>query len=247
MENRIRNIKIRRFLAFVYDIPFILLLAFTFHMLFGLIFKLDSEVFSVVMIYVTLAIIISYLLLGEFLFKNTIGKYLFGIEVVSSDLFDRPSLTSFIKRGLLKIIFPVEGLVLLFSHSKKRLGDQWSKTIVVNKETNKVRTSARFMIGIAVLIVLYFSFSFSMGLAARKTDFYKAGADYLAANGQVRITGLPKVVNQSRDSVDFGVPVSVENLDRFVCVYLGKSEGKWVVYKTVFFNENLGTSYGYSF
>lgn len=247
MGNRIGNIKIWRFLAFVYDILFILLLAFTFYMLLGLIFKMDSEGFATIMIFIALTIIILYLLFGELLLKNTLGKYLFGIKVVDSDRFERPSAKSFLKRGLAKILFPVEGLVLLFSRSKRRLGDLWSKSIVINKESDNLKPSVRLMIGIAALVALYFSFSISLGLAARRTDFYKAGADYLTASGQVRITGLPKVVSQSRDSVDFGVPVSIENLDRFGRVYLGKSDGKWVVYKTEFINRTLGTSFGYTF
>jgi uncharacterized RDD family membrane protein YckC len=246
METRTKNIKIWRFFAFIYDIPFILLASFTIYMLLGLIFRLDSDGFQSIMIYLTLAIIILYLFFGELLCKNTFGKFLFGIKVVDAEGSGKPSLTSFLKRGLLKIIFPVEGLVLLFSKSKKRLGDLWAKSSVVNEEASKLKPFARLLLGIAVLIVLYFSFSISMGLAARRTDFYKAGTDYLTGNNPVKITGLPKVVYQNGDSVYFGVPVSIENQARFATVYLVKTEGKWNVYNIKVITDQIGTSFGFN-
>jgi uncharacterized RDD family membrane protein YckC len=128
MEERIKNTKIKRVLAFVYDIIFILLAAFIVHLIFGLIFRLDSNGIESYMIYITLAIILIYLLFGELIFRNSLGKYLFGIEVADPVKFERPAAGSFIKRGLLKIIWPIEGLVLLFSRPKKRLGDMWSES-----------------------------------------------------------------------------------------------------------------------
>jgi uncharacterized RDD family membrane protein YckC len=246
MENQNRNIKILRFVAFVYDILFILLLTFTVYMLFGLIFKMDSAGFQGLLIILLLSVI-GYLLFGEWLFKNTFGKYLFGIEVVDSAGYNRLSPDSYFKRALPKILFPVEGLVLLFSRSKKRLGDLWGHSVVVKKDPGKVKPVTRLIIGVVVLIALYFSFSISMGLAAKNSDFYKAGVDYLTASGQVRITGLTSEVSQSPDSVAFSLPVSIDNKRMYVRVYLGKSDGKWVVSKTEFFNGHFGTAYAYSF
>ena len=247
MEERIKNSKLWRLLAFVYDIIFILLAAFTVHMMLGLIFIMDSEGFQDYVIYITLALILVYLLFGELLFKNTLGKYLLGIEVVDAERFARPSLQSFLKRGILKILWPVEGLVLLFSRSKKRLGDLWSDSIVVNKKTNTLKPFVRIIVGIAVIVVLYFSFSVSLGLAAKRTDFYKVGTDYLTASGQVTITGLTSEISQSRDSITFALPVSIENQRKYAKVYLGKSEGNWIVHRAEFLNGHLGTAFGYSF
>jgi uncharacterized RDD family membrane protein YckC len=247
MEERIKNTKITRLLAFGYDIVFIMLAAFTVHMIFGLIFKLDSEVFQSFMIFITLSIIIAYLLFGELIFRNTLGKYIFGIEITDPVKFERPSSGSFVKRGLLKIIWPIEGFVLLFSHTKKRLGDIWSKSIVVNKETNRLKLYARLILGVSAIVAIYFSFSISLGFAARGADFYKEGARYLTESGQVRITGLPKEVSQSRDTVSFEVPVSVENLNRFARIHLGRSDGKWMAYKAEFFSSHLGAAFSYSF
>jgi len=247
METMIKNIRLWRFLAFLYDIPFILLAAFTIYMLFGIFFKMDSDGFLSIMIYLAMAIIIIYLFFGEIFFKNTFGKYLFGLEVLDSSRFERLSAGRFLKRGLLKILWPIEGLVLLFSKSGRRVGDIWAGSIVVNKENNSVRPLVRLIIGAVTMIVLYLAFSFSLGLAARNADFYKAGTEFITASGQVKITGLTSEISQSRDSVSFCLPVSIENNRRYARIHLGKNEDKWVVSKIEFLSGQIGTSFGYSF
>jgi len=248
MENKIRNTRIKRFLAFIFDIAFITFLALTAYMLLGSIFKIDSERYQNFMIFPLLIIIISYLFFGELLFINTLGKYLTGIEIVSNERLERPSLQSFIKRGLLKIIFPVEGLVLMLSKTKRRLGDLWAETIVVNKETNKLKTSVRVIIGIVALIALLFSFRISMGIAVRKTDFYNIGINYLKSNSVVEIVGLPKAVNQTRSTVNFIVPISNGNQDKYTIIYLKKNGNEWNVDHTDFIKEQIiGFSYGFSY
>lgn len=248
METRIKNTRIKRFLVFIFDFIFIAFLAFTLYMLLGLIFKLDSQGFQNYLIYHLLIIIIIYLFFGEIIFKTTLGKYLFGVETVDNEEFERPSIKDFVKRGLLKIIFPVEGLVLLISKSKKRLGDLWAKTIVVNKEINRLKPSGRLIIGILTLIVLLFSFRISMGLAVKKADFYKVGINYLKNCNKVEIAGLPKVVNQTRNTVNFVVPVSNENHDKYAIIYLEKNGNEWSVNHTDFIKEHIiGFSYGLSY
>jgi uncharacterized RDD family membrane protein YckC len=238
---------IKRFLAFIFDFAFITLIAFVLFMLVGLIIPIDTDGYQNLMIVPLIIILIFYLFLGEIIFRDTLGKYLFGIEVVDKESMVRPSLLSLCKRGLLKIIFPVEGLVILLSKSKRRLGDFWAKTIVINKETNKLKSSVRLIIGLVVLIVLVFCFRISMGLAVKKTDFYNVGISYLQTSGAAKITGLPKVVNQTRNTVNFIVPVSNENRDKYVIIYLEKNGGVWEVNHTGYIKEHIiGFAYGFS-
>jgi uncharacterized RDD family membrane protein YckC len=103
MENRIEKTKRKRFFAFIFDFALIVCLAFTLYMLFGLIFKIDSEGYQYIM-YPLLIMILSYMFFGELIFNNTLGKNLLGIEVVDKERLEKPSLQSFIKRGLLKIL-----------------------------------------------------------------------------------------------------------------------------------------------
>ena len=164
MDNKLKGTKIKRFLAFVFDFVFILLFAFAIDMLIGLFFTIDTIGFQKNMIYPLLVISIPYLFFGEIVFGNTLGKVVFGLEIVDFEQPDRPSLQGLVKRGLLKIIFPVEGLVLLFSRSKRRLGDLWAKTIVVNKNSNRIKPYARIVLGVVALVVSYFSFATFTGI-----------------------------------------------------------------------------------
>lgn len=248
MENRFKRTKIKRLLAFIFDIAFISLLAFILYMLPGLIFKIDSNGYQNFMIFPLLIIIVLYIFCGELIFKNTFGKYLFGIKIVDSEKLERPSLKSFIKRGILKIIFPIEVIVLLFSSTKRRLGDLWAKTVVVNKESNKMKPLVRLIIGIAVFTVLLLTFRISMGLAVRNTDFYNIGINHLKSNTKAEIAGLPKVINQTRCKVNFIVPISDENHDKYAIVYLAKDGNEWSVNKTDFIKERIiGFSYSFSY
>jgi uncharacterized RDD family membrane protein YckC len=246
MEERIKKTTGKRFLAFIFDIAFITLLEFNLYMLLGIIFKIDSEGYQNFMIFPLLLILISYLFFGELMFKNTLGKYLFGIAVSGDEPNEKPSSQSYIKRGLLKIIFPVEGLVLLFSKTRKRLGDLWAKTIVINKEANKLNPSTRVVIGIVALIILIFSLRISMGLAVKNTDFYSIGINSLNNNPLIRIAGLPLHVTQTRCTVSFIVPISNENKDRYAIIYLDKYGSEWKINHTDFSKEHiLGFSYSF--
>jgi len=224
---------------------FIMFLAFSLNGLLGMIFKLDSDIYQNVMIYVLLILVLPYIFFGELIFKNSFGKYLFGIEVVDSENFERPSVWSFVKRGLIKIIWPVEGLVLLFAKNKKRLGDLWGKTIVANKTENQYNPPIRIAIGALTLIVLYFSFSTFMGLGVKNTDFYATGLDYLKTQN-IEISGLTKEVNQNGDIVNYVVPIDSDSEYKYVLICLEKIDGNWTVYHHELMNKHRGRTFNFT-
>jgi hypothetical protein len=56
------------------------------------------------------------------------------------------------------------------------------------------------------------------------------------------------VVNQTRNTVNFIVPISDENQNKYVIIYLEKNGNKWSVNHSHFIKEHiLGFSYGLSF
>lgn len=246
MENRLQNTKRKRFLSFIFDLIFIMFLAFSINGLLGIIFKLDSEIYQNLMLYVLMLLILPYIFFGELIFKNTLGKYLFGIEVVDNISFERPSAISFIKRGLIKIIWPVEGLVLLFAKNKKRLGDLWGKTIVTNKETNQYKPMIRVAIGAVTLTILYFSFSTFMGLGVKNTDFYSVGADYLKATLNIEINGLTREINQNGQIVNFVVPIDDDNGNKYALICLEKIKDEWTVFHSEFLKKHKGRTFNFS-
>ncbi len=210
-----------------------------------MIFKLDSEIYQNVMTYVLILLVFPYIFFGELIFKNTLGKYLFGIEVVDFENIERPSVWSFIKRGLIKIIWPVEGLVLLFAKNKKRLGDLWGKTIVVNKTENQYKSPIRIAIGAVTLIVLYFSFSIFMGLGVKNTDFYATGLEYLKTQN-VEVSGLTKEVNQNGNIVNYVVPIDSDNENNYALICLEKFDGKWSVYHHELLEKHKGRTFNFT-
>jgi antitoxin component YwqK of YwqJK toxin-antitoxin module len=245
MENRLLKTKRKRFLAFIFDMIFILFLAFSLNGLFGIFFKLDSEIYQNVMVYVLLIIVAPYIFFGELIFKNTLGKYLFGIEVVNNETLEKPSVLSFIKRGLIKIIWPVEGLVLLFAKNKKRLGDLWGKTIVVNKIENQYKPVIRLAIGAVTLVILYFSFSIFMGLGVKNTDFYSIGEEYLKIQN-IEISGLTEEVNQNGGIVNYVVPIDSNNENKYALICLEKVEGTWSVYHHELMKKHKGRTFNFT-
>ncbi len=247
MENRAIGITLKRFLAFVFDFIFIILLSFTLFGIMGLFFKIDSYGFHIFMWFLISIIVIAYLFFGELIFKNTLGKHLMGIEIIDNEKLERPSAANFIKRGLLKILWPIEGLVLLFSSSKKRLGDLWSKSIVVNKESNQFNLSVRILIGIISIVIIYFSFTISLKLATKNSDFYSIGKFYLNSVSGLEINGLPNTVNQNRQLVNFTVPIKDQNHNRYAVIYLEKNDGKWNVYYCEYIKNSIIIGFTYSY
>ena len=60
--------------------------------------------------------------------------------------------------------------------------------------------------------------------------------------------GLTKVLNQNRNTVNFIVPISNENQDKYAIIYLEKNGDDWSVNHTDFSKEHIiGFSYGFSF
>jgi uncharacterized RDD family membrane protein YckC len=246
MENF--KIKGKRLLAFVFDVFFIFLVSFSLYMLLGLIFKIDSEGYQKIMFFPLIILILLYIFFGEVIFKNTLGKYLLGIEVAEEGKQGDDSLKRFFRRGIMKILFPVEGIVLLFSKNNKRLGDLWAKTIVVNKKDNRLKPYTRLTAGILLIVALILIFRIASGIAVKKTDFYTAGLNYLKDNNIGEVTGFVKVVEQERNKVNFIVPVSNTNKDKYAIIYLDRNGNEWKVSKIDFSQEHIvGFSYGFSF
>lgn len=242
MKTRLSKTKLKRFLAFILDFYFIIFLAFSINGLIGVFLRIDSDFYQNIMMYILFIIIIPYLFFGELIFNNSLGKYLLGIEVSKPDTYSRPNIGSFIKRGLLKIIWPLEGLILLFSKNKKRLGDYWGKTIVVNKKTNKYTPLVRISIGIIISISVYYGSSFFMGLGVKNTDSYNIANNYLSEKG-ILIDGLPKEMNQFGEVINLVVPITDSIGNEYALIYLEKVKDEWSVYHSEFMTEHSGSSF----
>ena len=243
MESRTRFVPVKRVFAFIFDILFAAFSAFTIFLLPGLIISIESQSYQK-LIYLLLILIFLYIFFGEVFLGSTLGKYLFGIEITDSTGSGKPSVSSLIKRGISKIIFPVEVFVLFISKSKKRLGDIWSQTTVLNTEGNKLKPYVRALMGVAILVILYFTFAVLVGFTVKRTDFYNAGVEYLKEFKSVKDSGLPTELLLDGNKVDFSMPVTGPEGYNYAKIYLKKTDDKWHVTNTEFFKGHLGVSFG---
>lgn len=119
--------KIKRILAAIIDFYFICFFSSTFICVFTL-----GE-FTITPSSIIVYIIISFLLLlfKDFMFKNaSIGKRIFKLKVVKTDG-SNLMIVDVIKRNLpIIILLPVEALLLIINN--RRIGDVWSKTVIMN-------------------------------------------------------------------------------------------------------------------
>lgn len=248
MEDRLLKTKRRRFLAFMFDFYFILFLSFSIEGLVGMVYKIDAGGYSNYPMFIGLMIVVSlYMFFGEWIFGNTLGKYLFGIEVLTVDTLTRPKPLSFLIRGLLKVLWPIEGLVLLFNKRKRRIGDYLGKTVVALKAQNKLEGKSRIALGLTVALGLYLVMPLCMGLGVKNSNFYKAGIEAVSNQDSLRISGLPVEVNQTGHILNFVVPVENKGIDQYASIFVEYIDGKWHQYYLEMNDDHSGKSFNFSY
>jgi len=104
--------------------------------------------------FLRILIIISYFVKDSF--KGiSFGKWIMGIMIRDdSEQESVPSFLILFIRNLYLILLPIELVVLIFSKNKKRLGDKYSGTIVLNNPVTKSKLY-RLLILISVFIFLF--------------------------------------------------------------------------------------------
>ena len=103
-----------------------------------------------------LRILILIIYLAKDSFKGiSFGKWIMGIMIRDDN--EQKSIPSFLilfLRNLYLILLPIELIVLIFSKNKKRLGDKYSGTIVLNNPVTKSKLY-RVIVLISIFIFLF--------------------------------------------------------------------------------------------
>ena len=90
---------------------------------------------------------IVFVLIFKDVFGRSIGKLLLGMTIRKIDDFSqRPLFIEHLKRNLLLLIFPVEGVVLLRDGYARRLADKWWGTVVLDDQKLCERFCAFFLV-----------------------------------------------------------------------------------------------------
>ena len=78
---------------------------------------------------------IAFILLFKDIFGRSLGKLLLAMTIREiENLEQRPSRTVLVKRNILLLLFPVEGVIVLRDAYARRLADKWWKTVVLDDQ-----------------------------------------------------------------------------------------------------------------
>jgi uncharacterized RDD family membrane protein YckC len=172
---------IRRLIARSIDLYLGVGILLIFYSLLGLLIPLDRYgvlLFLVIMLPFML-VFSRYSLVGFSKLNNTYGRYLVGIRVVDAQTGEKPSLRQAFKRDVLLFFWPVDFFILMFSKSKRRIGDSWActKVIVVPSPPLWIR---RMVPGLILGIFIYMFFPVVSPFINDRMMVAQVAKDYLA-------------------------------------------------------------------
>ena len=123
---------------------------------------------------------IIFLMVIRDLWGSSPGRILMGISLRNfEDLNTAPGISTRLKRNLMLLLFPVEGLVLLKDSFAFRLADRWFKTAVL-EHPKPMRVALRLLLG----NLLFFAF-FGAAILLQKSSLEKTAA-YKTAEKSIR-------------------------------------------------------------
>ena len=115
------------------------------------------------------------------------GKWTMGIMVrTENNPTQIPSFGRLLIRNLLLIIWPIEFIILAASKSKKRLGDEFAKTIVV-RNSNKTKILPIILTLTSVIAVFFFSIFFFISTFMKNSEAYKTAIKEIEQNKEILI------------------------------------------------------------
>ena len=196
-----------------------------------------------------------YVGIGPYLFSNSLGKYAFAVRVLSDRPGQKPTLWQFIVRWAPLILWPIEALVLLFSPSKKRVGDRLAATSVVEDAATRPRWGRRIGLSLTALFVFYLALVQAMQAAARNTDMFKAASAYAAENrtgeqvlgAPVALSGTPIKVVMKGDKGELILAAEGPGKKGYIEMKMHRSPGGWEIADWQITNSPSGRGYSYSY
>ena len=115
------------------------------------------------------------------------GKWTMGIMVRNENNPNQiPSFGRLLIRNLLLIIWPIEFIILAASKNKKRLGDEFAKTIVV-RNSNKTKILPIILTLTSVIVVFFFSIFFFISTFMKDSQAYKTAIKEIEQNKEILI------------------------------------------------------------
>lgn len=244
----------RRSIAFVIDVMLMVCAALFLYSLVGLAVPMDNGVMAMILVPFLLAGFV-YVAGAPLLLTNSFGKYLLRIRVADEVGGGKPSAKQCLFRGLLLMLWPLEGLVVLVSKNKKRIGDRLAGTLVVLEEGRRPGRIVRVVLAVVVLGVAFGVAMGGMGMAARNTGLFKVAAGFVKQNVVDRevygsptgIGFLPQSVIMVKNSGRVVLSLTGLEQPRFALVVLERQPEGWQVRDWRLISEEVSRSYSYSY
>ena len=226
---------LRRLSAFIIDLLVGCSVLVFLVLLLGLIIPLDGEQGGVVFLamFALQIIFFWYFYFGYVALENTYGRYVMKIKVQDIDSEQKPGYGQAFKRALLLGFWPIEIAMMLFTKTRRRMGDRWAGTQVVKTELTSPWFK-RALPGLLIVAIVFGSLYKASPVINNRMEISKAAKVYLSRNAAPGEVGVP-----SRVEIDNNQGfVTFKLKNRCMKVNLVKKGKHWSVRNAVAIPEN---------
>ena len=240
-ENQVNQKKIqvsskgKRLFALLIDFIFALLLANTFINVFRQehwdIVTKTSSIYGLLPFYGGIALV----LLFKDISGRSLGKILLGMTIKKiDDMEQQPTLAVLIKRNLMLLLFPVEGVVILRDSYARRLADKWWGTVVID-DRNALRGTLRILLGNIILFGFFLIAIISQRSGIEKTAIFQTAEQAIRSHEKLKpILEQYPVIEDPEMNLDLRKNTSNPSMFR---ARIGNEEsGKRVIVSLIFRN-----------
>ena len=186
-QNRIRvSSKGKRLFALLIDFIFALLLANTFANVFREehwdIASQTSGFYGLLPFYGGIVLVLFF----KDIIGRSLGKILLGMTIKKiDDMEQQPTLAVLIKRNLMLLLFPVEGVVILRDSYARRLADKWWGTVVID-DRNALRGTLRILLGNIILFGFFSIAIISQRSGIEKTAIFQTAEQAIRSHEKLK-------------------------------------------------------------
>ena len=215
-----------RLAAFIIDLSVAAVPAMLISFLPGVFFPLDTYLWtSMVLMVPAVVVSLAYIFFGYAALPNTYGRYVVGVRVRSAATGTQPSYGQAFARALTVGLWPIEGLLLLFSESKQRLGDHLAGTVVEWYAPEQVwwRRAVPGALGVSVGYGLLLLLT---PVIMGRMEISRAARAYAAQELQIRTRGTPKQITIVNDTGQIALSFPGK---QYMKVHLLRSRESWQV------------------
>jgi len=119
-------------------------------------------------------------------FGRSLGKILLGMTIKKiDDMEQQPTLDVLIKRNLMLLLFPVEGVVILRDSYARRLADKWWGTVVID-DRNALRGTLRILLGNIILFGFFSIAIISQRSGIEKTAIFQTAEQAIRSHEKLK-------------------------------------------------------------